>query len=358
MCSNENQETPLLLIDDDPTVLESFKLWLEDEGYYLHTAASKEEALEILKHHPVEVCLIDLKMKEEDGLQITEEIKKIDSLLKIIIITGYPSYEPAIDAMKIGVFDYVSKASENKDILSKIKKAIDTRREELAAKGERAECQHPIILVCNHMMITEGYETFSRENPSFCVAHTYHSVEYIRGSDFNHKASLLLLCATCNQHCLEKPEEMFPRLNLLFPNAHPVMINCQTEDAKKKRLITFGVRGFLPKDISKENMKRAFQSILNGEIWASRKVVMSLLSELLEKGTASEYLRLQNPFNLSNREIQILQAIASGLSNLEISDKLYISEKTVKAHINHIFKKLGVKSRTQAVKKAVEEYII
>ena len=74
MCGNENQITPLLLIDDDPTVLESFKLWLEDEGYYLHTAASKEEALEILKHHPVDVCLIDLKMKEENGLQVTEEV--------------------------------------------------------------------------------------------------------------------------------------------------------------------------------------------------------------------------------------------------------------------------------------------
>ncbi len=358
MCSNENQETPLLLIDDDPTVLESFKLWLEDEGYYLHTAETKEEALEILKHHPVDVCLVDLKMKEEDGLQITEEIKKIDSLLKIIIITGYPSYDTAIDAMKIGVFDYVSKASENKEILSKIQKAVDARQEELAAKGERAKCQYPIILVCNHMMITAGYETFCQENPSFCVPHTYHSVEYIKGSDFNHKASLLLLCATCNQLCLEKPEEMFPRLNLLFPRAHPVIINCQSEDAQKKHLITFGVKGFLPKDISKENMKRAFQSILDGEIWASRKVVMSLLSELLEKTATNEYLKPQNPYNLSNREIEILQAIASGLSNLAISDKLYISEKTVKAHINHIFKKLDVKSRIQAVKKAVEEYII
>ena len=358
MCTDENQGTPLLLIDDDPTVLESFKLWLEDEGYYLHTAATKEEALEILKHHPVDVCLIDLRMKEEDGLQITEEIQKVDSLLKIIIITGYPSYETAINAMKIGVFDYVSKASENEEILGKIKKAVDARREELAVKADQVECQHPIILVCSHMMITEGYETFCRENPSFCVAHTYHSVEYIKGSDFNHKASLLLLCATCNQHCLEKPEEMFPRLNLLFPNAHPVMINCQTEDAKKKQLITFGVKGFLPKDIPKENMKRAFQSILSGEIWASRKVVMSLLSELLEKTTAAEYLKPQNPYNLSNREIEILQAIASGLSNFAISDKLYISEKTVKAHINHIFKKLGVKSRIQAVKKATEEYII
>ena len=170
MCTDENQATPLLLIDDDPTVLESFKLWLEDEGYYLHTAASGEEALEILKHHPVEVCLIDLKMKEEDGLQITEEIQKIDSLLKIIIITGYPSYETAIDAMKIGVFDYVSKASENKEILDKIQKAAAARQEELAVKAEQAECQHPIILVCNHMMITTGYETFCRENPSFCIA--------------------------------------------------------------------------------------------------------------------------------------------------------------------------------------------
>ena len=353
-----NQKPALLLIDDDEHVLETFKLWLEDEGYLLHTAVSKKKALEILKEYSIAVCLIDLKMEEESGLEISEELKKIDSLLKIIIITGYPSYDTAVDAMKMGIFDYISKSSDNKNILRKIENAIETRQSEIAAKEESPENQNNIILVCHHMMIKEGFENFCREHPDYLLTHTYHSVEYIKSSEFNSSASLVLICHTCNQHCLAHREEIYPHLHLLFPHSRLVMINCQLNDEEKKLLIKSGIKGFLPKNIFKENMKKAFQAILSGQIWVSRKVADSLLNELLEETSESKYQKPQNPYGLSNREIEILEVIASGLSNFEISNKLFISEKTVKAHINHIFKKLGVKSRTQALKKAVEEHII
>ena len=358
MNANGNQKSRLLLIDDDPSVLESFKRWLENEGYQLYTAASKEEALTVLKEQNIAVCLIDLKMDEEDGLQISAQLKKVDSLLKIIIITGYPSYETAIDAMKMGVFDYVSKASESKDILKKIEDALDVRKNEIASKKLPDGSQKDIILVCHHMMIKEGFENFCRENPDYRLAHTYHSVEYIKSSAFNNNAELVLICRTCNQEGFDQPDEMCPHLRLLFPRGRMVMINYQSTDEHKKQLIKLGIKGFLPKNIFKENMEKAFRAILDGQIWVSRQVAHSLLNELLENSSEPEYMEIQNAYGLSNREIEILQAIASGLSNFEISDKLFISEKTVKAHINHIFKKLGVRSRTQAIKKAVEEHIL
>lgn len=358
MNANGNQKPRLLLIDDDPSVLESFKRWLEAEGYHLYTAASKEEAFKVLKEQNIAVCLIDLKMEEEDGLQISAQLKKVDSLLKIIIVTGYPSYETAIDAMKMGIFDYVSKASEGKDILKKIEGAVEARNNEIASKQEPTGNQKDIILVCHHMMIKEGFDNFCREQQDYRLTHTYHSVDYIKSSDFNNNAELVLICRTCNQEGLDQPDEMCTQLRLLFPRGRMVMINYQSSDEHKKMLIKLGVKGFLPKNIFKENMEKAFRAVLDGQIWVSRQVAHSLLNELLEKSSEPEYLEIQNAYGLSNREAEILQTIASGLSNLEISDKLYISEKTVKAHINHIFKKLGVRSRTQAIKKAVEEHII
>lgn len=353
-----NTQPQVLLIDDDLSVLESFRLWLEDEGYTLHTAESKTQALAVMKEHTIAVCLIDLKMKEESGLEISRHLKNIDSLLKIIIITGYPSYETAIDAMKMGVFDYVSKEMDNAEILKKIEKAVEARDREVAAKGACGEGKKGIILVCHHMMIKEGFEHFCREHSEFCLTHTYHSVDYIRGSDFNSHAAMVLICRTCNQEYLEQPDEMFPRIRLLFPHSRLVLINSQAAHEEQKELIKLGVRGFLPKNIFKENMKRAFQAITDGQIWVSRKVAHSLLNDLLEKDEEGKYPKIQSAYNLSGREIEIIQAIASGLSNLEISDKLFISEKTVKAHTNHIFKKMGVKNRTQAVRKATEEHII
>lgn len=348
----------LMMIDDDQAVLESFRLWLEDEGYLLHTATSKQEALEIMQRHPISVCLIDLKIGEENGLKLGKELSAIDSLLKSIIITGYPSYETAIDAMKLGIFDYASKSTDNKDILKKIEDAIIVRTDEIESKGVRDEDTSNIILACHHVMIREGFETFCKEFTKFHLAHAYHSLDYIKPGDFNSDAGLVMVCNACNPQFVKSPDEMIPPLRVFFPRAALILFNCNPTDEIKKKLIKRGIKGFLPKNITKENMKNAFNTILKGQIWVSRKVAHELLNELLESTHSHRYVEPRNPFNLSNREIEILQAIASGLSNSEISNKLFISEKTVKAHINHLFKKMSVKSRTKAVSKAVTEHII
>jgi DNA-binding NarL/FixJ family response regulator len=353
-----SENAQLLMIDDDPSVLESFKFWLEDEGYILHTADSQSDALHILKNFPISVCLIDLKMDDLDGLELGRELKAFDSLLKIIIITGYPSYESAIDAMKMGIFDYASKSSENKDILKKIKNAVTARKEDISIIEEGVGDKKGIILVCHHVMIEEGFETFCREYPDFQLAHSYHSLDYIKPGDFNSTSALVMICNTCNPKLLKEPDETFPPLRVLFPRSSLVLFNCNPSDETKKVLVKMGVKGFLPKNISKDNLKKAFNTIIKGQIWVSRKVAHQLLNELLEKNSDHKYSEPQNPYCLSNREIEILQAIASGLSNAEISNKLFISEKTVKAHINHLFKKMAVNSRTKAVKKAVEEHIL
>ncbi len=356
-----NKSKQLLLIDDDRSVLETFRFWLEDEGYEVYTAVNKKEAIRVLQNHSIAVALIDLKMKDENGLQVSVELKKFDALLKIIIITGYPTYETAIDAMKMGIFDYISKSSENIDILKKIENAVEKRQEEIAEKEKQTEDQKGIALVCNHMMIKEGFENFCSENSSgYHLIHNYHSVGYVKNRDFNNDASLVLVCHTCNQNYVDQPEKMVSHLNSFFPKARIVMINCNLSDEKKLYLIKLGVKGFMPKNIFKENMKKAFEAVLSGQMWISRQLSQRLLSELMEQAANpnTKIKKPKNSFNLSNREIEILDNIAAGLSNLQISEKLFISEKTVKAHINHIFKKMSVKSRTQAVKKAAEEGII
>lgn len=358
MIAGNVNKPPLMLIDDDPSVRETFKLWLEDEGYLLYTAATKKEALEILQKHSISVCLIDLKMKGENGLRVSEELKRIDSLLKIIIITGYPSYESAIDAMKLGVFDYVSKFSENEEILVKIEEAAASRQKVIEGKKKTVGERKSFVLVCNHAMIREGFVNFCRKHRDFQLMHTYHSVDYINNGDFNKSADLVLVCQTCNQHCFADANATCSRLHHLFPNARLVMINSTSDDDSKKKLIKLGVRGFFPKNIFIENMAKAFKDILDGQHWVSRRVAYSLLNELLENNDPPEFRQTPDAYDLSSREIEILQAIATGMTNFEISTKLFISEKTVKVHINHIFKKMGVKSRTQAVKKAVENRLI
>jgi two-component system response regulator DegU len=124
------------------------------------------------------------------------------------------------------------------------------------------------------------------------------------------------------------------------------------------QLIKLVANGFLPKNLSKDDIKMAFEAVLKGEFRISRELTHRLLAELLTKTSEIKYKKPENIYQLSRREIEILQAMASGLSNFEISAKLFISQKTVKAHIYHIFKKMSVKSRTRAIVKAVEAHII
>jgi len=191
------------------------------------------------------------------------------------------------------------------------------------------------------------------------LLHSYHSISHIKHGDFNHRAVLLLLCMDCfDPKELENPGRLFARLQPLFPSARVMMINCHLSDDEKIEFLKFGVKGFLPGNITEENMQKAFDLILKGRLWVERELTDKLINELTGKSFAECFRKPANKNNLSKREVEILQAMASGLSNFEISEKFFISGNTVKVHISRIFKKLNVKSRTQAVIKAQEAQII
>jgi len=354
-----HEKPQLLIVDDDPEVLKSLQIWLKNEGFKVFTASDKNQAKEIIKKENIAVCLVDLRLKNEDGLRVSAELKSLDELVRIIIITGYPTYESAIDAMKTGIFDYLSKSTDNDAILRKINTAVEERDRELAQKEDGDKNKSNIILIGHHMLVKEGLENFFSENTEYCLLHTYHAFDYVKKSDFNLEAALVLICASCNHMFLENPENMFTNLKIIFPNAKMVIINCDYNDDKKKELLRFGAKGFLPPTLSKANLKKALECILDGQIWISRELSHRLLSELLDDTNPEIiYKKPVNTFNLTNREIEILHALASGLSNFAISEKLFLSEKTVKTHAHHIFRKMEVKTRTQAVMKAMKFHII
>ena len=126
------------------------------------------------------MCLVDLHLKNEDGLRLAGEIEGPGRvMLKIIVITGYPSYESAIDAMKTGIFDYISKSTDNDAILRKIHAAVEERRAGAGpGKGRRPEHirRHP------HRPPPAGPGRpgkFFQGEPGVPPARTYHSYEYI-----------------------------------------------------------------------------------------------------------------------------------------------------------------------------------
>ncbi len=354
-----SEKTRLLIVDDDPEVLKSFQLWLKTEGFRVFTASNREQAVEIIKKENIAACLVDLRLKKEDGLQISTELKSLDKHLRILILTGYPTYEGAVEAMKTGMFDYLSKSTDNDAILRKVHSAVEERAGEIVREKDSAGNRSAIVLIGHHVLVKEGLENFLKENKEYCLRHTYPSCAYVKKSDFSLDTALLLVCASCNEEFLKTPERTIGTLKTVFPNAKIVIINCDCDDDKKRELIHWGVKGFFPASFGKAQLKKALDCLRQGQIWISRTLSQRLLTELLED-TKPEFIYKKplTNFNLTDREVEILQALASGLSNFAISEKLFLSEKTIKTHTHHIFRKMKVNSRTQAVMKALENHII
>ena len=112
--------------------------------------------------------------------------------------------------------------------------------------------------------------------------------------------------------------------------------------------IRSGARGYLLKDATPDELIEAIHRVKNGETLINEMMMTKLLNHISRQDSAST--QQQNP--LTARELEVLQFTAEGASNKDIAEKLFISVKTVKTHLTHIFDKLKARNRTEAVTKA------
>ncbi|MBN1756373.1 sigma-54-dependent Fis family transcriptional regulator, partial [bacterium] len=111
------KETPqILVVDDELIVRESLADWLSESGYDVFTAEDGLKALEEIKGKEWDLLLVDLKMPRMDGIEVMKEAKKIQKDLPVVIITGYPTVDTAIIAMKEGAYDYIVKPFNPEEI--------------------------------------------------------------------------------------------------------------------------------------------------------------------------------------------------------------------------------------------------
>jgi DNA-binding response OmpR family regulator len=121
----------ILIVDDDPTLVDFLKLLLESEGYETRDASDGESALqEIIKFDP-EVVLLDYMMPNMDGLDVLRHVSKHHVTSFVVMLTGKGNEEVAVECMKAGAVDYVLKPFDNERLLSVIRNALRYRESEL-----------------------------------------------------------------------------------------------------------------------------------------------------------------------------------------------------------------------------------
>ncbi len=117
----------ILVVDDELAMRESLQEILELEGFQVSQADSGEAALEILERTPIELMLLDLKMKGLDGLETTEAAKRLSPETVIIMLTAHGTLESAIGAMRYGAFDYLLKPASVADIIASVQRGLAHR---------------------------------------------------------------------------------------------------------------------------------------------------------------------------------------------------------------------------------------
>lgn len=118
----------LLVIDDEPAIRFSIEQVFEGEGIDVVTADNAEQAQQRLREDVPDVVLLDIRLGDDDGLLVFEQLRQADPKCLVIFITGHGTSETAIEAMKRGAFDYLVKPLDAKQLIDVVHKACEIRR--------------------------------------------------------------------------------------------------------------------------------------------------------------------------------------------------------------------------------------
>lgn len=338
-------------MDDDSSVLFSIKEWLESEGIKIFAAMNGKDALRIVEEEKVYAAVVDFQLGMENGLSVAHMLNAADESLKIIILTGYPSHESAVESIKAGLFDYISKDTPNDKILEVIRSAIHSRKQELNEKGKTGTKKPllKLVVACNHSLIKERLGNLTSGQQGIKVIKSYKSLDELLAADFVPEMDIMLVCAACCVDSMESAIALCTAFHEKFPSAKAVLFNEHFSNSEKVELTRMGVKGFFPVDMDTRHLEEAIRVIKNGGVWTGPGGKNNT-----DFGANEE----KEDSHLSDREMDTLEAMALGLKNKEIAAKLQISEVTVKSHINRIYKKFGVDNRARALLFAFENDLL
>jgi DNA-binding NarL/FixJ family response regulator len=139
------------------------------------------------------------------------------------------------------------------------------------------------------------------------------------------------------------------RIKAEHPSVQIVVLTTYSDDESVFAALQAGARGYLTKDAGAEEIARAIDAVLGGDAQLDPSVQRRLVDALATGAPTSRRRRGDLPDGLTQREAEVLTLIAGGNSNAEIARELFISEATVKTHINNLFAKAGLRDRAQAV---------
>jgi NarL family two-component system response regulator LiaR len=207
-----------------------------------------------------------------------------------------------------------------------------------------------VLIVDDHAMVRQGLRTFldlhadSTEFPIEVVGEAVNGLEAVELARQTQPNIILL--------DLLMPEmdgiQAIPKIMACSPHTHILILTSFGEDDKVIPAVQAGAQGYLLKDIPPDELVHAVREAYLGKVQLHPEVAKKLMAAVAAQEMTVGRCVTAFQDSLTAREQEVLEQIAEGLSNREIAEKMFISEKTVKTHVSNILGKLHLEDRTQA----------
>jgi two-component system, NarL family, response regulator LiaR len=197
-----------------------------------------------------------------------------------------------------------------------------------------------VMLVDDHNVVRQGLKMFLATQPDIEVVAEADNGQSALAAVAQHHPDVVLMDLVMPQmDGIATTQQIKSR----YPEVEVIALTSFVEDSQVASVIKAGAIGYLLKDVQPTELAAAIRSAQRGEVHLHPEAARRLMQAIGPKEVAP----IAEP--LTEREIEVLRALARGESNKQIADALVVSEKTVKAHVSNILGKLGLQSRTQAV---------
>ena len=140
-----NENISILIVDDEESVRDSLYNWFVDDGYRVECAENAKQALSILEARNFDIILADIKMPGMDGLEMHRRIKLLNKESIVIIMTAFASVTTAVQALKDGAYDYITKPFDPDDLSHLIRNAAN----QITLKAENTALRNKVISLEN-----------------------------------------------------------------------------------------------------------------------------------------------------------------------------------------------------------------
>ncbi len=359
----------ILVIDDEEVIRSGCQQILESEGYKVDLADNGQTGLDMILKNDYDLVLTDIMMPEMDGMQLLEELQKLEKEVVTIVITGYASIESAIDAGRKGAFDYIPKPFNPDEILARVERGLQQAKHLQEVKRLREERDRNLLEISNERARTltiinsmsEGVIATNRQKQVVLMNPAAMKMLRIKrrrviGQTVDKILRMPDLVNTINEK-LEKVTETLKTTKLEFDTPDERVLQASITpilDEHKSCIGTVTVLFDITREKQVEQMKSDFVSHVSHELKAPLGAIEGYLDLVLEGITANDPQKEREVIEKSRNRAHSLSHLINDLLDLSRVDRRSTAKEMEPVQLASILQETIEFYRPKAAEKSIE----